>query len=361
MLALIHGIINLPQASTMAAPIDWLYDFVFWLSVISFVIVMGMVAIFMWKYRRRTENDITPYIEGHTPTEVVMSVVLFVICMLIFYWGWEDFAHIRTMPSNAMEVNVTGKQWEWKVAYQNGRVIGGKGAEFIFPKGQKVKLIMTSEDVLHSFFVPAFRLKQDVIPHQYTALWFEGTQEGTYDVECAEYCAGEHSKMLAKVTIVSQDAYDQWQRSWEMESVRTAMANGGNAAHAHDVAAVGDAPAASSALAPATSVEAKSAAAAIPTGLAAKGKQLYSDKICSSCHSIDGTKMTGPSFKGLWGANVELEGGAKATVDENYVRESITTPNAKVVQGFAPIMPTFQGQLSSEDITALIEFIKTLK
>lgn len=325
---------DLPVASSMAQSVDNLYGFIFWVSVVCFIAIVGAMVYFVLKYRRKTENDPTPYIEGHAPTEIGISVGLFVLVMIMFYWGWIDFVKGRTPAKNAYEINVIGQQWSWSFQYANGRKYMN---EIYVPKDTPVKLIMTSSDVLHSFFVPAFRLKRDVVPGQFQFLNFTAIEVGSFDIFCAEYCGTAHAAMLGKVHVLEKEDFRDWEDGIGKYAKPTNTAGLVSAANA-----------------------ATPAAANGGTSLVDLGKELYTSKTCSACHSTDGSARVGPSFKGLMGRAVEFTDGGKATVDENYLRESIMDPNRHVVKGFAPSMPTFKGQLTDEEVNALIAYIKSL-
>lgn len=315
---------SLQRASTMAPAVDALFNFVLWTCLASFLlIVFGKVFFLIKFWRKKRPEHLTPYITGHTATELSVAGILLIWVMVIFYWGWIDYKKLRTAPTDSMEIYVTGRQWSWQFRYPEGQTLMN---EMVVPKGRPVKLIMTSEDVLHSFFVPDFRVKQDIIPKTYTSLWFEATKTGEFPVFCAEYCGAAHSGMLAKVKVVEPDEYEDWLTSGKLEAQEKAAPSGAEASG----------------------------------NLAEQGKILYNAKACAACHTTDGKVLIGPSFAGIFGHEVELEGGAKAKVDENYIRESLMEPNAKVVKGFQPVMPTMKGQLTDDEINALIAFIKSL-
>ena len=315
---------DLPQASTVAARTDALYDFIFWISLVSFVIIVGGMTYFVWKYHRsRVPPDKTPYLTGYAPLEIGVSVGLLVLVMVIFYWGWIDYKKLVTPPKDSLEVNVIGRQWMWEFEYLNGRKLTG---ELVVPLQRDVKLVMSSADVLHSFYVPAFRVKQDVVPGTYTEVWFQATQLGEHQVFCAEYCGTAHSKMLAKVKVVDAQEYEHWQRTWEF----------------------------------ARQMGIQTAEGAAQETLPERGKRLFAEKGCMACHSVDGTAVVGPSLKGVFGHEVELADGTKVMADENYVRESIMDPTLKLVKGFQPLMPTYRGTLQDDEINAIVAYIKSL-
>ncbi len=304
----------LPQASTIAPHIDSLYNFIFWISLISFVGVVAAMVYFIIRYHRsRWDPFKTPYITGHSAMETSVSVGLFILVMVIFAWGWKDYKKIVSPPQNSLEISVLGHQWFWEFEYANGKKLTN---ELVVPKGRPVKLIMSSADVIHSFFVPNFRLKQDLVPGTYTTLWFQATQTGEHPVFCAEYCGTGHSKMLAKVKVVEPTEYARWEKEEKKEK-------GLNPAEV--------------------------------------GKELFTKKGCNVCHTVTGQALIGPSLLGIFGKNEELADGKKIQVDENYLRESLMQPQAKLVKGFPPVMPTFQGTLTDEEVNAVIAYIKSLK
>lgn len=301
-----------PQATAIAQQYDNLYAFLLWASLVSCIILIGGMIYFAVKYKRKTSNDKTPYISHNTFLEFLWSFIPLVFFLGFFAWGWWIYHEMRQMPENALEVHVFGRQWSWEFVYKSGKTSGN---EFVVPVNTPVKLIMTSRDVLHSFYIPSMRIKQDVIPGQYTALSFNSTKLGDFQVFCAEYCGTTHSGMLAKLRVVTQEDYEKWIQ--ENEEGLT---------------------------------------------LAQRGQKYFNDKGCVACHSVDGTAKVGPTWKGIFGTEREFADGSKVKADENYLRESILNPNARVVKGFAAgVMPTYQGQLSEDQVNAVIEFIKSLK
>jgi cytochrome c oxidase subunit 2 len=305
-------------ATDVAHQWDTLYGFLLIASAISCVLVIGGLIVFAMKYRRTSEDQKTPYISHNTTLEFLWSFIPFVIFMIVFVWGWVLYYNMRKMPEHALEIAVEGQQWSWTFAYKNGR---RSMSELYVPVGEPVKLVMASHDVLHSFYVPAFRIKQDVVPGRYTTLWFNVNTPGTYQIFCAEYCGDQHSGMLGKVHAVPRAQFDEW------------LANDPYKGMA-------------------------------PVEI---GKTIY-EKTCFTCHKLDSDRVfkpgvIGPGWKGLFGVEENIEGGGKVAVDENYIRESLMNPNAKIVQGFPSpsAMPTFAGQLSEQQIMGVIEFIKSLK
>ena len=302
-----------PQASIFAAQIDYLYTFLLWASLISSVLVIGGMIWFVIKYRRKTDTDKTAYISHNVFLEFLWSFIPFVIFIGVFAWGWVLYHDMRTAPEDAFEVHVVAKKWSWDFLYKSGKVSSN---EMIVPVNTPIKLIMTSRDVLHSFFVPAFRVKQDVVPGRYTSLWFEANQVGEYQVFCTEFCGDQHSSMLAKVRVVTQKQFE-------------------------DFLLEGD------------PYEGLS--------LTEVGEQVFS-KQCAVCHNISGVKKVGPGLGGLFGqVRKFVDGSQMEAADDNYIRESILNPNKKMVEGYPPAMPTFAGVLKEKEIIAIIEYIKLLK
>ena len=305
-------------ASNLASKVDGVLWVITLLSLVFFVLITVLLVFFAIKYRRRSENDETPYITGSEPLEIIWTVIPSVLLILIFIYGFVVFKDMKSPPKDAVEITVTGKQWLWTFDYYNGKKTLN---ELYVQQNRPVRLVMKADDVLHSFFVPAFRMKQDLLPGRYTQLWFTPTKIGTFDIFCAEYCGTGHSVMRGKVIVVSPEAYDIWEKGAQAEK-------GG-------------------------------AVASLPA--AELGEKIYKEKGCNACHSVDGSILVGPSFKGLFGHDVELQDGSTVTADENYIRQSILEPQSQIVKGFQPVMPSFKGILSDDDITAVIAYIKTLK
>lgn len=300
------------QMSTFAHYTDDLFLFITALCLIFFVgITLTMVA-FVVKYRKRSDNDVTPVIKGNHTLEIVWSVIPGLLFIVIFAWGFIGWSQLNVVPPDALNVRVNGQKWSWSFTYPEGFTTG----DLVVPAGRPIKLTMSSKDVIHSFFVPEFRIKRDVIPGRYTVMWFEAPGVGEHYVLCTEYCGTSHSKMMAKVRVVPQEEFDEW------------VSSGGG---------MGD-----------------------DVPLAKLGELLYQQRGCVACHSIDGSRLVGPTFKGSYGKEHEFADGSKAVVDDNYLRESILNPGAKIVAGYPPVMPSFQGQLNDKQIDALIEYIKSL-
>jgi cytochrome c oxidase subunit 2 len=297
------------QASNFAFEIDLFYLFLVALVVFFTTLVAVSGLYFLIKYRRRSQGEVPEQIEGHLKLEIVWTVIPFVISMFIFAWGAKLYYQMYTPPTDALEIFITGKQWMWRAQHPDGqREIN----ELHVPLGRRVKLTMTSEDVIHSYFIPAFRTKTDVVPGRYTMSWFTPTKIGTYHLFCAEYCGTQHSGMIGKVIVMDPTDYQAWLRNVPRD---------------------------------------KSPAEA--------GAQLFTSQACDKCHLEDGAGR-GPSLQNLFGKDVKLANGATVKVDETYLRESILNPGAKVVAGYPNDMPTFQGLMTEEQVAMIIQYIKSI-
>jgi cytochrome c oxidase subunit 2 len=305
-------------ASNLASKVDGVLLLITIMSLVFFILITVVLVYFAIKYRRKREDEETPYITGSEPLEIIWTVIPSILLIVLFVYGYVVFKDMRTPPKDAVEINVQGKQWLWTFDYYNGKKTIN---ELYVQYNRPVRLVMEAQDVLHSFFVPGFRVKQDLVPGRYTQLWFTPTKIGTFDIFCAEYCGTGHSAMLGKVVVLSPEAYEIWEKGVKVD-------------------------------------EGVGVASLPPAEL---GEKIYKEKGCNACHSLDGSKIVGPSFKGIFGHSVELQDGSKVDVDENYIRQSILEPQAQIVKGFAPVMPSFKGILSDEDVTALVAYIKTLK
>ncbi|MGC8792869.1 MAG: cytochrome c oxidase subunit II [Bryobacteraceae bacterium] len=300
--------------STFARQVDPLFMFLVGLSAFFFVLIAGLTGWFILRYRRGRAARRGQAPTHNTALELTWSLIPLVLVVVIFFWGFHGYISAAVAPADALEIKVIGKRWLWQFEYPNGlRTVN----DLRIPLGKPVKLVMISEDVIHSFYVPSFRIKQDVLPSRYTQLWFEAAEPGIHRLLCAEYCGRGHSDMLGTVQVLSQEEYQHW--------LDGAGAEGEG----------------------------------IP--LPELGRQIYTQYGCETCHSLDGSRREGPSFKGIFGKPVLLTGGQSVVADENYIRESILNPQAKIVAGYQPVMPTFQGLLNERQINALIEFIKELK
>lgn len=322
------------QGTDVAARWDSLYNFLVWLSVFFFILVVGGMIYFAFKYKSRP--GIKPkYITGNHLLEAIWIAVPTVLLMVIFAWGYSVYHDMTQAPTDAYEVRVIGKQWLWQFQYDNGKTTIG---ELYVPLNKPVKLIMTSEDVLHSFFVPNFRIKQDVVPGIYTSVWFEAKLPGKHQIFCTEYCGASHSGMLGQVIALDDQQWADWNAGKKIGPIPVA----GHELTQADLAAA-------------------ATQEATPKSLADQGKALFETKGCTACHSVDGSQKVGPTIKGLFGSKVELADGSTVTADENFIRESIEKPQAKIVKGYQPVMPTFQGLVTATELNALIAYIKSLK
>jgi len=303
------------QGSTLAPEIDSGWDLAYWVSVVFFFLVVIPLFVLVVRYRRKNENEIGAPTGHNTTIEILWSVAPLAIVMACFLVGFRGFIHASIPPKGAYEINVTGQKWMWTFQYPNG--VSSPG-ELRVPRGQPVRLIMSAKDVIHSFFVPEFRVKQDVVPGTYTSVWFEATEDREFTAECAEYCGKDHSAMFAKIVVMEPADFTKWLDEQ----------NQGGA---------GD-----------------------PVAL---GKELFTKLACSGCHSLTDKPIpgAGPAFKGLFGRKETMSDGKEVVVDEAYIRESILVPTAKIVKGYAPIMPSFKGQLKDFQIDALIAYLKTIK
>jgi len=298
------------SASTISGRVDALYFYLSGVTLFFTVLISGVLIFFVIKYRRRSPFEIPRPIAGSHKLETLWSVIPLIIAMSMFAWGAQIYFENSRMPKNANEIYVVGKQWMWKIQHSTGqREIN----ELHVPTGRKIKLIMTSEDTIHDLFLPAFRIKADVLPGRYTTQWFEATKPGTYHIFCAEYCGMNHSGMIGSVVVMEQKEFDNW-----------LTGNGNNQTPA------------------------------------VAGQQLFQSLGCASCHGVNGEGGRGPTLAGLFGRQITLTNGGSVVADEDYIRESIVNPQAKIVAGFTPIMPTFQGQVSEEQLLQLKAFIKSL-
>src|ERR671913_832190 len=297
------------QASAQAGQVDAIYFFMLAVTAFFSILIAGLVVLFAIKYRRRHRDEVGHAIHGSLALEMLWTIIPLGIVMVMFGWGAKVFFELYRAPAGAMEIFVVGKQWMWKVQHMDGqREIN----ELHVPVGRPVKLIMGSEDVLHSYYIPDFRVKADVIPGRYNVLWFTATKPGTYHLFCAEYCGTKHSGMVGSVIAMEPQAFQAWL--------------GGGGASESPVA---------------------------------QGEKLFSDLSCNTCHMTD-SQGRGPMLTNVFNKPVELQNGQTVIADEAYLRESIVNPQAKVVAGFQPIMPTFQGLVSEEQLLQLISYVKSL-
>jgi cytochrome c oxidase subunit 2 len=298
------------SASTLAPKVDAVYFFGLGIAAFFSLLIAALVLYLAVRYRRRSPDEVGQPEKAGLWLEVTWSVIPLGILLVMFAWGLDVFITATRPPAGATEYYVTGKQWMWKFQHPTGR---REINNLHVPIGQKVKLTMTSEDVIHSFFVPAFRAKMDVVPGRYTTFWFEATKAGTFHLFCAEYCGVEHSRMGGSIVVMEPREYEQW------------IAGGASGTEA-----------------------------ALPSG-----EELFTAKVCDTCHRPT-SDLLAPYLQGLFGSRVELTSGETVIADETYLRESILEPAAKVVAGYTPLMPTYAGQLTEEEILQLILYIKSL-
>jgi cytochrome c oxidase subunit 2 len=299
-----------PSASSVSVEMDLLYLFITAVCAFFTVVVTAVMVVFTVKYRRRQPDDVGADIHGSLLLELVWTFIPFVLSMIMFVWGASLFYRLSVPPRDSMDVYVVGKQWMWKIQHPEGvREIN----ELHVPIGRNVRLTIGSEDVIHDFFIPAFRVKIDAVPGRFTTMWFNATVPGSYHIFCSQYCGTKHAGMIGQVIAMEPQDYEAW------------LAGGRT------------------------------------TGTPAQnGERLFTEFQCVTCHKADSTGR-GPSLLGVFGNVVQLSDGRKVVADDNYVRESIMNSQAKVVQGFQPIMPVFQGMVSEENLMQLIAYIKTLK
>jgi cytochrome c oxidase subunit 2 len=299
------------QASTIAVQVDHLLYFLLAVSIFFSVLIFAAIAYFSIRYRRRSQLEMPQVPHGGMALEVLWTVIPFVLVMIMFTWGAKVFMMISRPPDDALQVYAVGKQWMWKMQHMEGqREIN----ELHIPVGRSVKVTMTSEDVIHSFYVPAFRTKADVLPGRYTTTWFKPTKPGKYHLFCAEYCGTKHSGMIGWIYVMEPQHYQAWLSGGAAEG-----------------------------------------------SLASNGAKLFQDLACANCHKTDGSAGGRcPDLTSLFGSTVRLAGGGTVRADEAYIRESIVNPAAKIVAGYQPIMPTFQGLVTEEGVLQLVEYIKSL-
>ena len=300
-------------ASSIGDRVNAITNYIMIVSVFFFLVIFIGMVIFIFKYHRSKHPVATSQVDHNLKLEIVWTAIPLFLVMIMFVWGFRVYLDMVVPPKDAMEIRVTGQKWFWTFDYSNGASSPG---ELVVPLNTPVKVIISSKDVLHSMFIPSFRVMMAALPNRYTIAWFEGTKLGEYPLYCTQYCGTQHSGMRAKVRVVTMGEFQSW----------LDQANSGG------------------------------------KGIAPEdyGKTLYKKYACSTCHSIDGTRITGPSWKGIWNKREATSAGT-ITVDENYIRESILNPTAKIVDGYQPVMPSYQGILKDKDIDAIIAYIKTIK
>ena len=304
------------QASDVARSVDHLMLFALSGLVVFSTLIAVLVLVFMVKYRRKHAGEVGIDVYETNPKshvlELVWSAIPLALLLVLFGWGTKVFFEQNRPPAGAAQYWVTGRQWMWKIQHPNGR---REINELHVPLGQAVQLRMISEDVIHDFFVPAFRIHVDVLPSRYTTYWFKANRTGTFHLFCGQYCGVEHSKMVGKVVVLEPRAYEAWLAGEPAGGAATAVAS---------------------------------------------GEQLFVTKSCNTCHRPDSAARA-PILNGVFGTQVLLQDGTKVTANEDYIRESILNPAAKIVQGYQPVMPTFKGQVTEEELIQLVNYVKTLK
>jgi cytochrome c oxidase subunit II len=296
------------QASTLAPQVDNLYFFLLAVTAFFAVLIVILVTAFAIKYHDPTGQKVGAPITGSVPMEIGWSLIPFVIAMGIFVYATVVYFNIVRAPAETLEIYSTGKRWMWRFQHIDGQ---SEINDLHVPRGRPVRVTFTSEDVLHSLYIPAFRVKADAIPGRYSSIWFTPTQTGTFHLFCAEYCGTKHSGMIGTVTVMEPNDYQAW------------------------------------------------LSGSIGEPMAVRGERLFQQLACVSCHLPDGSGR-GPSLSGLFGSQVQLATGTTVVADDSYLRESILTPHLKLVNGYRAVMPTYQGQVNEEGVMSLIEYIKTL-
>lgn len=296
------------QASSVAREVDWLFFFICAVTGSMATLVAVLLIAFSFRFHRRAEDERTPRIMGNDRLEWFWTIAPMFVFLIMFLWGAKLYTSVTIPPADAPEVFVIGKQWMWKIQQLGGeREIN----DLVIPVDRPIKLILTSEDVIHDFFVPAFRTKVDVIPGRYVQLWFHPTKTGKFHLFCAQYCGTSHARMIGTVVVMERDEYSKW--------LGTATGS-----------------------------------------LADQGRQLFLKYQCITCHSAN-SDARAPILEDLYGRTVNLRDGRRVLADDSYLRESILYPEEKVVQGWEPIMPSFKGQVSEEDLVKLLSYIKSLQ
>jgi cytochrome c oxidase subunit 2 len=315
-------------ASSFAPQVDFLFTVILWICIVFFVPIVIAMGYFMWVYRERPGYRGSPEALHNTAIEITWTVVPTIVVVWVFWEGAMGYLDMARIPKGTVDVNVTAKKWQWAFKYENGgehEVIPVENASvkelplLVLPVDRDIKMIMRSDDVLHSFYIPAFRAKRDVVPGRYNYMWFHTTKEGLYDLFCTEYCGDNHSQMNAKVKVVSQEEY--------RKALEKAIQE--------------------------------------PEDPLERGRLLYKRQGCSTCHNAgaEGASGPGPSYNGSWGKPVQLENGTEVAFDENYVRESILNPQANARKGYGKASPmnSYAGKFKDDQIDALITFIKSLE
>jgi len=305
-----------PGSSTIAGDVDALFYFLVYASIVLFGIVLFSLILFTVRYRRRagSADTTTADVSHNTKLEILWSVIPTILVVIVFFWGFHVYLKMNVVPKDAIEIKATGQKWFWSFDYPEG---ASTVNELVVPAGKPIKILLSSRDVIHSFYVPDFRVKMDALPNRYTVTWFEATGTGEHNLFCAEFCGDGHSEMIGRVRVVSEREYDEWLEN-------SALSSEGMSPEMY-------------------------------------GKALFTAKACHTCHRIDGQAKTGPALNGIFDKQVALTSSGTVIVDENYLRESILEPQKSVVAGYQPVMPTYQGIIKDRELDALIAYIKSLK
>ena len=294
------------------ARLNRLEDFLIFISLISCILIILVFIYFSWRFRRKKDDEQGRAKKHHNlPLEILWSFIPFVIFIVAFVWGWVVYKDFKTAPENSLEIHVYGQMWNWEFIYKNGRKTTN---ELYVPSHRPVKLILTSRDVIHSFYIPAFKIKQDTVPGRYTSLWFHAKREGSFHVFCAELCGTGHSAMLAKIHVIPLKEWENWMKTEPYKGL----------------------------------------------SMIEIGEKNFKSR-CAICHKSTAEKLIGPGLSRLYNQTRILKDGSSIKADENYIRESILNPGAKIVQGYPNQMTPFAGLLSEEELSGLIEYIKSLK
>jgi len=298
------------QASTHAVEVDHLFFYILGVTVFFTALIFILILVFSVRFRRRPGRETGAEVRVNVPLEIAWIMIPLLLVLVMFFWGASAYFPLYRPPLDALDVYVVGRQWMWKLQHVEGP---SEINELHVPEGRAIRLTMTSQDVIHSFFVPAFRIKQDVLPGRYTTLWFLPDKVGEYALFCAQYCGTKHSGMVGRVVVQSPADYGRWL-----------------------------------------------AASLSPGSLASGGQRLFLSLGCGTCH-LEGPGARGPALSGLAGSRVVLQNGQEVVADDSYLRESIVDPTAKVVMGFQPIMPPFKGRVSEEELIALVAYLRALQ
>jgi cytochrome c oxidase subunit II len=304
------------ESSTTARDIDWLYDVMVWISAISLLAIAAAVIYFIVKYRapgRKQNEQAKSQVSHNTTLEITWAGIPLVILVALFVWGFKGYIDLRTSPKDALDIHVTAQKWNWTFSYPNGHTDDTLNV----PIDTNVRLIITSVDVIHSVWIPSFRVKMDAVPGRYTELWFKAIHADTFPLECTEYCGTAHSDMLSRVVVHPPGGYEAWLEQKEEEMLSKPLPE--------------------------------------------LGEITYKKQGCGTCHSTDGSEKIGPTLKGRFGQDRRLQDGSTVKIDENYIKQSLLDPQSQIAEGYPPSMPTFKGRMKDREITGLIEYIKGLK